>query len=73
MKDIHEAFRRDNQALIKFKQRLCSDIEVANSKIMRDLNLILDKMQGFAIQSNKNRVLINSILQSSMIDQLIME
>ena len=73
MQEINEAFRRDNQALIKFKQRLCSDIEVSNKKIMSDLNMILGKIQGFAVQSNKNRQLINGMLQSSMIDQLLLE
>jgi hypothetical protein len=49
MRSLSDSFKQDNQALIKFKQRLCTDVELQSKKVSADLGLILESLQRFAV------------------------
>ena len=72
MKVVEQQFKEDQKTLVKFKQRLWSDIEITNRTMLGKMDDINTVFRKFSAQCDRNQMIISKLLESSMIDSLIL-
>ena len=72
MREIQRQFKEDSANLIKFRQRLFSDITLTNAKMLEKQDKTDDLVAKFSTQSGRNQKIIEKLLESGMIDSLLL-